>query len=1054
VDILRGTDVFHNFIVYTQRCNAADLVHFAPNCATFSRAREIPIPGCSNPPKPLRTETDPEGAGVKMSVKEKQRVALDTRMAVDAADKCLARLDAGLMFSLEHTGRSLALHLASWKTLCKRKGVLCTFYHTCMFEGSQRRKYQILIHNMPKVGSAVSLLCSNKHNLCDRTGKPHDSFSPVISRSGIRFPTSDEREYPVGWCRSYAQGLKQELQDKNFSSFTFLEIYSGLNAPLSVNVARTFGVEEPVPVVKLDDVGIKGEKQSLEDLAVSQLVIHEGTHSSGPETNVSQPALEQHASVANLMLDPSSVKIAELVPIAEVDSNRAAMLESGRQPRWGKNNQLIADGMNDPYKHLATARLLKHPSDSLSALHEDHEDSVRCLSILGRDIVKERLHRLATLSYLASSPDFVKQKMEDDAMASATAKQLGCKPNVGLMKFIQQATNIEDVAVPDLCAQGMPIIGPALESPFFSEHIVPAEMTICQFLQSAKSRRMQVFADMRKAALSADPNMVEAIFNKTCKEVEAGTMGRPMTPEQAEKKYGPFYNVIPSFGLQQGVDSDGCPKFRRIDDHTRGGCNKAAERRQKINMAMVAHVMLMVRLVSVFFSPEKWPHDDGIPHACTEDMKGAYRQVPLMFSQIIAAITAVLNTSGGFDLYEMFGQPFGAGHAVPNFYRVAEWLCRATRRYFSIVMDHFFDDFFIVEPQFSIQSAVFCFRRACQLLGFELDSAKSQMPACMCGILGVLFNTSAIRSERKLFVQSKPSRISNLTIEINAIVKADKLAPSHAARVIGKFGFIADHMYGRVGRAAMGALRHRQYSHSHDHSLTPSIKASLGLALALLHTAPPREISVSPPSERPTILYTDASDVPGRDVGQYIVGAVLDSPSQSTLLYTYWCVPPELVQRWIPKQTQIGQLEIFAGAVAVDAWADLLRDKQVLHFVDNDSATASLVKGYSPQEDSCALVGDYWLRVAALKASVYVDRVESKSNLADGPSRVDLQEVATLGAKFTPPCTDLFMQQLHPDPFFWFCRDPVSGVGIGGVPTAWGRGPPPCGATRKAERSE
>jgi hypothetical protein len=250
----------------------------------------------------------------------------------------------------------------------------------------------------------------------------------VISKSGIRFPTSDEREYPVGWCRSYAQGLKQELQDKNFSSFAFLEIYSGLNAPLSVNVARTFGVEEPGPVVKLDNVGIKGEKQSLEDLAVSQ-------HSSGPKTDVYQPALEQHTSVANLVLDPSSVKKAELVPVAEVDSNRAAMLESGRQPRWGKNNQLIADGMNDPYKHLATARLLKHPSDSLSALHEDHEDSVRCLSILGRDIVKERLHRLATLSYLASSPDFVKQKMEKGGTSAQGGTAMAHKPLPNFEKF-------------------------------------------------------------------------------------------------------------------------------------------------------------------------------------------------------------------------------------------------------------------------------------------------------------------------------------------------------------------------------------------------------------------------------------------------------------------------------------------------------------------------------------------------------------------------------------------------------------------------------------------
>ena len=58
-----------------------------------------------------------------------------------------------------------------------------------------------------------------------------------------------------------------------------------------------------------------------------------------------------------------------------------------------------------------------------------------------------------------------------------------------------------------------------------------------------------------------------------------------------------------------------------------------------------------------------------------------------------------------------------------------------------------------------------------------------------------------------------------------------------------------------------------------------------------------------------------------------------------------------------------------------------------MHFIDNDSASACLVKGYAPTVDSCELVGQYWIRAAALKMSVYIDRVESKSNIADAPSR-------------------------------------------------------------------
>ncbi len=64
-------------------------------------------------------------------------------------------------------------------------------------------------------------------------------------------------------------------------------------------------------------------------------------------------------------------------------------------------------------------------------------------------------------------------------------------------------------------------------------------------------------------------------------------------------------------------------------------------------------------------------------------MKGAYRQVPLLDEHVKYAVTAVYNPDyDRVDLRNMFGQPFGAGHAVPNFCRVAEWLARVVSRLF------------------------------------------------------------------------------------------------------------------------------------------------------------------------------------------------------------------------------------------------------------------------------------------------------------------------------------------------------------------------------------
>ena len=216
------------------------------------------------------------------------------------------------------------------------------------------------------------------------------------------------------------------------------------------------------------------------------------------------------------------------------------------------------------------------------------------------------------------------------------------------------------------------------------------------------------------------------------------------------------------------------------------------------------------------------------------------------------------------------------------------------------------------------------------------------------------------------------------------------------------------------------SLQRRQYARYPPWTLDEAINACLGWILACLAVAPPRELPLWPSDERPTLLYTDASEEHKR-LHPYIIGAVIDSPRAASLLYTMCPVPPAFIATWLPKKTHIGQLEIFAGVVALDTWPELVGDSYLLHFRDNDSATACLIAGYSAKVDSTKIVGEYWLRRAKHKCFVYVNRVETHSNISDGPSRLDPSEVVALGAQFTEPCTDLFSSSPpSDDPFHWF----------------------------------
>lgn len=327
--------------------------------------------------------------------------------------------------------------------------------------------------------------------------------------------------------------------------------------------------------------------------------------------------------------------------------------------------------------------------------------------------------------------------------------------------------------------------------------------------------------------------------------------------------------------------------------------------------------------------------------------------------------------------------------------------------------EHFFDDFYTIEPSLTIDSSMYCLREFFSILGFSLDPEKSQPPSSAGAILGVLFNTSP--SSRAVFtVEPKPSRVKNLQRMIQCVLTSDELSPALAATVVGKFGFLCSTLFGRVGRCCTGALRARQYQN--NSFVTPTLRTSLRLMHHFLDVSPFREVRYM--NDPPIILYTDASDVPER-TPRFIVGAVLFDPFDQSLQYSAAEVPSSTVDRWITKQSYMGQLELLACPFSLSTWKTRLASRSVLLFVDNDSAASNLVKGYSPRLDSAAIVGSFWLEAASLRLQVYIDRVESKSNLADGPSRFDFKTLNSLAAKWAAPNLHS-LSAPSTDPSLWF----------------------------------
>ena len=66
-----------------------------------------------------------------------------------------------------------------------------------------------------------------------------------------------------------------------------------------------------------------------------------------------------------------------------------------------------------------------------------------------------------------------------------------------------------------------------------------------------------------------------------------------------------------------------------------------------------------------------------------------------------------------------------------------------------------------------------------------------------------------------------------------------------------------------------------------------------------------------------------------------------------------------------------------------------IRGRLVLHFIDNDAARFSLIKGTSPTLESAWLAGLLWEHDRNIDVHPWYERVPSASNPADYPSRGD-----------------------------------------------------------------
>ena len=156
----------------------------------------------------------------------------------------------------------------------------------------------------------------------------------------------------------------------------------------------------------------------------------------------------------------------------------------------------------------------------------------------------------------------------------------------------------------------------------------------------------------------------------------------------------------------------------------------------------------------------------------------------------------------------------------------------------------------------------------------------------------------------------------------------------------------------------------------------------LRILLRFVETAPPRDIQVIRPLTTPTVVYSDAS----YDGQTLRLGWVIFKPS-AVPLGGSTVVPETVLSSWIPRIQQIYPGETLAVLVASVLCPDHLAHSDLLWFVDNESAVSALIRSSTSQEDVHLISQATHVQLHSLGCRLWVEWVDSESNVSDGLSR-------------------------------------------------------------------
>ena len=577
--------------------------------------------------------------------------------------------------------------------------------------------------------------------------------------------------------------------------------------------------------------------------------------------------------------------------------------------------------------------------------------------------------------------------------------------------------------------QGVPMFGEMPQSDVFPKRIHEASLTKDEVLKASKWAVPAMVGTKLK-----DPNAKaqQDLWEITEEERRLGECRGPFSKSQMDAKHPNGWSAAPRFPVQQKS------KVRPCDNYSLYGHNGTSADSETIDTEGPDSISGLAKIWTRIFEVDaefrfRIQLDDGSVLTGTLhpelrsldaqallgrliDLARAYKQLARdPKDSDIANFCLPYLTGSGMAFFESIALGFGARNAVKGFNLFARGLRCLIVVGLVCPTTHFFDDFTHIDAlPFSSDSCA-AVEALFKLLGWDYKDTPEDLksPSSEFSPLGVEVDLSV---KGTAVIGNTAKRKDKIIAAIEGMKEQTDPHPRDIQSLVGVCIYAESQTAGRSGSLILRQLRNSTGGQRERRNRI------LDELRAHVLASKPRIVNLRA-NARPVIILTDAA----ADHKGATFGAVCLDHATGVFEFFAGTFSAEQVKRWsvevsarlsngaapddaagarrveaVQRQV-ICQAELAVVPLALQTWSAVVAHRDVLSFIDNDPAKDALILGSSRSEWSALAVRRTRLLCAELAAAVWYERVPSPSNIADWPSRGDIERLLALGAKRVAP---------------------------------------------------